>query len=87
MKKETMCLYGPGFRDLVLLKSTNVKEFHSFIVDETVIQIGNQHYWLGFCIEPIHRSVLGIYISKERNMENIQFILMVEHGMMNHAMY
>jgi putative transposase len=44
------------------------KRISAFIVDETVIQIGNQHYWLWFCIEPIHRSVLGIYISKERNM-------------------
>ena len=40
----------------------------AFIIDETVIQIGNQHFWLWFCIEPIHSSVLGIYISEERNM-------------------
>ena len=37
-------------------------------MDETVIQIGNQHFWLWFCIEPIHSSVLGTYISEERNM-------------------
>ena len=30
--------------------------------------IGSQHFWLWFCIEPIHSSVLGIYISEERNM-------------------
>ena len=40
----------------------------AFIIDETVIQIGNQHFWLWFCIEPIHSFVLGIYISEERNM-------------------
>ncbi|HET9807118.1 MAG TPA: DDE-type integrase/transposase/recombinase, partial [Nitrososphaeraceae archaeon] len=40
----------------------------AFIIDETVIQIGSQHFWLWICIEPVHRSVLGIYISKERNM-------------------
>ena len=33
-----------------------------------VIQIGNQHFWLWICIEPIHSSVLGTYISEERNM-------------------
>ena len=44
------------------------KRVTAFIIDETVIQIGNQHFWLWFCIEPIHRSVLGIYISEERNM-------------------
>ena len=54
--------------DLVLLKSmTNVRH-SAFIIDETVIQVGNQKYWLWFCIEPVHSSVLGIYISEERNM-------------------
>ena len=44
------------------------KRVSAFIIDETVIQIGNQHFWLWFCIEPVHSSVLGIYISEERNM-------------------
>ena len=44
------------------------KRVSAFIVDETVIQVGNQHFWLWFCIEPVHSSVLGIYISEERNM-------------------
>jgi putative transposase len=44
------------------------KRISAFIIDETVIQIGNRQYWLWFCIEPIHSSVLGIYISEERNM-------------------
>ena len=44
------------------------KRISAFVIDETVIQIGSQHFWLWFCIEPIHSSVLGIYISEERNM-------------------
>ena len=40
------------------------KRISAFIVDETVIQIGSQHFWLWICIEPIHSSVLGIYISE-----------------------
>jgi hypothetical protein len=53
----------------------------------------------GFCIEPVHSSVLGIYISQERNMfvaekfdlslriiENILYIMMEVHGMMKHVM-
>ena len=44
------------------------KRVSAFIIDETVIQIGNQHFWLWLCIEPIHSSVLGIHISEERNM-------------------
>ena len=44
------------------------KRVSAFIIDETVIQIGNQHFWLWFCIEPLHKTILGIYISEERNM-------------------
>src|ERR1044072_4878760 len=44
------------------------KRVSAFIIDETVIQTGNQHFWLRICIEPIHRSVLGINISEERNI-------------------
>ena len=45
------------------------KRVSAFIIDETgVIQIGSQHFWLWICIEPVHSSVLGIYISEERNM-------------------
>ncbi len=41
------------------------KRVSAFIIDETVIQIGNQYFWLWFCIGPIHSIVLGIYISEE----------------------
>ena len=44
------------------------KRVSAFIIDETIIQIGNSHFWLWICIEPAFRSVLGIYISEERNM-------------------
>jgi hypothetical protein len=42
------------------------KRFSAFIIDETILQIGRQHFWLWTCIEPIHNSVLGLYISKEK---------------------
>jgi putative transposase len=35
------------------------KRISAFIVDETVIQIGNQHFWLWIAIEPVKRTVLG----------------------------
>ncbi|HET9807835.1 MAG TPA: hypothetical protein VFP49_13095 [Nitrososphaeraceae archaeon] len=44
------------------------KRVSAFIIDETVIQIDNNISGYGFCIEPTHSSVLGIYISEERNM-------------------
>ena len=54
------------------------KRVTAYIIDETVIQIGSQHFWLWFCIEPVHSSVLGIYISEERNM------LVVEKNSLDH---
>jgi putative transposase len=39
----------------------------AFIIDETMIQTGSHHFWLRICIEPIHKSVLGIHISEQRN--------------------
>ena len=67
MIKEVMFLYGIGFRDLIHTIFTNVR-VSAFIIDETVIQVGSHHFWLWICIEPIDKSVLGIYISEERNM-------------------
>jgi putative transposase len=43
------------------------KRVSAFIIDETANQTGSQQFWLWFCIEPIHSSVLGIYISKEKH--------------------
>ena len=64
------------------------KRVSAFIIDETVIQIGSQHFWLWICIEPIHSSVLGIYISEERNMfvaENFIHSLVDKYG--RHTVY
>ena len=45
------------------------KRISAFIIDETVIQIGNSHFcWLWIAIESVHRSILGIHISNERNI-------------------
>jgi putative transposase len=40
----------------------------AFLIDETMIQIGNNNAWLWIAIEPIHSLVLGVYISRHRNM-------------------
>ena len=64
------------------------KRVSAFIIDETIIQIGNQHFWLWICIEPVHRSVLGINISEERNMfvaENFIRSLVSSYG--RHTVY
>ena len=64
------------------------KRVSAFIIDETIIQIGNNHYWLWICIEPVHKSVLGIHISDERNMfvaENFIRSLVDKYG--RHTIY
>jgi putative transposase len=40
----------------------------AFLIDETMIRIGADDAWLWVAIEPIHRKILGIYISRHRNM-------------------
>jgi putative transposase len=81
IKKEVMLLCGIGYRDLVHAIFTKEKEF-------LIIQIKDRHFWLWICIEPIHKSVLGIYISEERNMfvaENFIHSLVYKYG--KHTVY
>ena len=59
----------------------------AFIIDETVIQIGSQHFRLWICVEPIHNSVLGIYISKERKMFVAMFIKSLVEKYGSHTVY
>jgi putative transposase len=33
-----------------------------------MVQIGSDQAWLWIAVEPIHRQILGVYISKHRNM-------------------
>ena len=64
------------------------KRVSAFIIDETVIQIGNQNFWLWLCIEPVHKSILGIHISEARNMfvaENFIRSLVEKYG--RHTVY
>jgi putative transposase len=40
----------------------------AFVIDETMIQIGDTDAWLWVAVEPIHYRILGVYISRHRNM-------------------
>lgn len=44
------------------------KRLVAFLIDETQVQIGSQEAWLWVCVEPVHSVVLGVYISRHRNM-------------------
>ena len=76
------------------------KRVSEFVIDETDIQFGNQHFWLWFCIKPIPVLCLeSIFQKREtclllknsldllyQNMENILYILMEVLDMMRHVM-
>ena len=63
-----MFLFGIGLR----FGSSQIykrKRISSIIIDETVIQIGwKKYYLLWIAIEPLHNTILGIHISKKKNM-------------------
>jgi len=40
----------------------------AYIIDETMVQIGYTGAWLWVVIEPIRHRILGVYISRHRNM-------------------
>ena len=40
----------------------------AFLVDETHIRIGRYEAWVWIAIEPIHRYILGVYLSYQRNI-------------------
>ena len=64
------------------------KRVSAFIIDETVIQIGWKNYYLWVAIEPVHKTLLGIHISEERNMfvaENFIRSLVEKYG--RHTVY
>ena len=44
------------------------KRVSAFLIDETMVQIGPDQAWLWVAVEPIHRQILGVYISRHRNM-------------------
>lgn len=64
------------------------RRISAFIIDETIIRIGDHHFWVWIAIEPVHKSVLGIYLSEERNMfveENFIRSLVSKYG--RHTVY
>jgi len=76
------------------------RRISAFIIDETIIQVGSQHFWLWIAIEPIRKTVLGIHLSRERNMfvtenfirslvdkygKHAVYIQVVVHGILKHA--
>lgn len=40
----------------------------AFLIEETQVQIGHDEAWLWVAIEPLCKTVAGVYISRHRNM-------------------
>ena len=67
-----MLPYGNGFSGSINPKRIyRCKRVSAFLIDETMLQIGsNNEAWLWVAMEPIHKQILGVYISRHRNMIN-----------------
>lgn len=40
----------------------------AYLIDETMVQIGHDEAWLWVAVEPVRRTVLGVYVSRHRNI-------------------
>jgi transposase-like protein len=48
----------------------------AFIIDETMIQIGgSSEAWTWIAIEPVHSTILGVFLSRHRNMLVVESFL------------
>ena len=59
------------------------RKVQEFIVDETLLKVGNQYVWVWVAIEPLTKVILGIRISFERTMlvaERFLKALVIEYG-------
>ena len=80
-KKEAMSPYGIGYSDLTprkfILEKEKEKSNTAFIIDETMIQTGSSSSdaWLWVAIEPVHSTVLGVFLSRHRNMLVVESFL------------
>ena len=48
--------------------SYNRSKFSDFIIDETQVKVGHNYFWIWIAIKSDGKTILGNYISSERNM-------------------
>jgi len=51
------------------------KRVAAYLIDETQVQIGTSEAWVWVATEPAHRTILGVYISRHRNMLVVETFL------------
>jgi transposase-like protein len=45
-----------------------VRRVCAFLVDGTYIKVGSFEAWVWVAVEPLHGFILGVYLSRHRNM-------------------
>ena len=64
------------------------KRTTEFIIDETMIKSGSNYMWIWVAIEPESKEILGISVSKERNMLIAErFISSLTKGYGKHSIF
>jgi putative transposase len=53
----------------------DVRRVQAFLVDETYVQVGSFEAWVWVAVEPIHRYILGVYLSRHQNIIIAQLFL------------
>jgi putative transposase len=48
--------------------SSEKKKVSEYVIDETVIKVGPEYVWIWVAIEPKNKEILGMSISKERQI-------------------
>ena len=46
----------------------DVRRVQAFLVDETYVRVGSFEAWVWVAVEPVHRFILGVYLSRHQNM-------------------
>jgi len=46
----------------------DVRRVQAFLVDETYVKIGSSEAWVWVAVEPVHRYILGVYLSRHQNI-------------------
>ena len=53
----------------------DVKRVKAFLVDETYVKVGSFEAWVWVAVEPVHRYILGVYLSRHQNILVAQMFL------------
>ena len=53
----------------------DIPRIQAFLVDETYVKVGSFEAWVWVAVEPVHRYILGVYLSRHQNILVAQIFL------------